>query len=84
MFYYTDNPALDAERYYQSLPRTIGTCPFCGEIVQQVGSRPFIFSLNGQAVAHKDCYEDATWGDIEEMDEEERDDLELWIKEFLR
>lgn len=79
----TWEPAVDAERYYASLPETLGTCPFCGRIVQETDD--YVWSGDGVHVAHTQhvddvyrAYEDGIVSDWVS----DKDDMEKWWEVF--
>lgn len=59
--FYTDNPERDMEYEYASRPETIGTCPFCLEIVQKTydedGKPIYIHGYGRRNYAHRECLE---------------------------
>lgn len=56
--YYTDNPPLDAERYYAELeqeePQSIGKCFYCDEPI--LAGQEFIDCEDG--LIHWECWDD--------------------------
>lgn len=56
MFYYTDNPVSDAERYYNDKEKELERLPVCSECENPIQTET-CYVINGKAVC-KNCMEE--------------------------